>query len=215
MTSWATAHPEVVFVSLNYRLNIYGYANSPGISNADTNAGLRDQRTGLEWVVANIAAFGGDPSQITLGGQSAGAGSIGAYLYAHAARPLIRAAILMSGQAAITITPPPVPIPGVPVAGPNPFPEIAKAVGCPLQGNDYEGQLACIRTKSTEQLEAALNTTNTIGVSPFVDNSTVFSIPEYKSRGRAGKFAKIVSIYASVPRYLLIVHLLAAVDRNH
>ena len=104
----------------------------------------------------------------------------------------------MSGQAAVALTPPPIPIPGVPVAGANPFPEIAKAVGCALQGNDYEGQLRCVRTKSTEQLEAALNTTGTIGVSPFVDNSTVFSIPEYKSRGRAGKFARIVSICASI-----------------
>lgn len=191
LTSWSIAHPEIVFVSLNYRVNLYGYANSPALSTADTNAGLRDQRAAVEWVFANIAAFGGDPAQITLGGQSAGSGSIGTYLYAYASRPLIRGAILMSGQAATTMTPPPVPIPGVPAAGANPFPDIATAVGCPLQGRNYKAQLDCVRTKSVAQLTAALTSTNTLGVSPFVDNTTVFSVPEYKSRGRAGKFAKI------------------------
>ncbi|CAG7852957.1 Carboxylic ester hydrolase {ECO:0000256/RuleBase:RU361235} {ECO:0000256/RuleBase:RU361235} [Serendipita indica DSM 11827] len=191
MTSWAVAHPEVVFVSFNYRLNIYGYANSPAISKADTNAGLRDQRTAVEWVVANIIAFGGDPTQITLGGQSAGSGSIGTYIYAYASRPLIRGAILMSGQAATTLTPPPIPIPGVPAAGSNPFPDVAIALGCPLQGDKYKAQLDCVRTKSAEQLMDALNFTNTLGVSPFVDNTTVFTKAEYKSRGRAGNFARI------------------------
>ncbi|CAG7854443.1 Inosine-5'-monophosphate dehydrogenase {ECO:0000255/HAMAP-Rule:MF_03156} Short=IMP dehydrogenase {ECO:0000255/HAMAP-Rule:MF_03156}; Short=IMPD {ECO:0000255/HAMAP-Rule:MF_03156}; Short=IMPDH {ECO:0000255/HAMAP-Rule:MF_03156}; {ECO:0000255/HAMAP-Rule:MF_03156} [Serendipita indica DSM 11827] len=191
LTSWSTSHPEVVFVSFNYRLNVFGYANSPAIPNKDTNAGLRDQRTAVEWVVTNIAAFGGNPAQITLGGQSSGAGSIAAYLYAYESRPLIRGTILMSGQASMALTPPPIPIVGLPAAGPNPFPNIASAVGCPLQGQDYKAQLDCVRTKSVAQLTDALNSTNTLGIAPFVDNTTLFSKSEYKSRGRAGKFAKI------------------------
>ena len=202
-----------MFVSFNYRLNFYGYANSPAISKADTNAGLRDQRAAVEWVSANIAAFGGDPNQITLGGQSAGSGSIGTYLYNYASRPLIRAAILMSGQASTTITPPPIPIPGVPAAGANPFPDIATAAGCPLQGGNYKAQLECVKTKSVSEITNALTSSNTLGVSPFVDNAVVFSVAEYKSRGRAGKFARIVSIRADFR--CSTEHLLATFDRNH
>ena len=200
-------------MSFNYRLNFYGYANSPAISKADTNAGLRDQRAAVEWVSTNIAAFGGDPTQITLGGQSAGAGSIGAYLYTYASLPLIRGAILMSGQASTTITALQVSIPGVPTAPENSFPIIATAAGCPLQGSNYKAQLECVRTKSVSEITNALTSADIPGVPPFVDNTTVFSVAEYKSKGRAEKFAKILSICTDFR--CSTDHLLATLDRNY
>ncbi|CCA75964.1 hypothetical protein PIIN_09960 [Serendipita indica DSM 11827] len=96
LTKWAKVRPDIVFVSINYRLNFYGYADSPALSYNDTNAGLRDQRAAVEWVVANIAAFGGDPVHIVLGGQSAGSASVAEYLYAYPDQPLLRGAITMS-----------------------------------------------------------------------------------------------------------------------
>ena len=57
-------------VSLNYRLGILGFAKSTALSSH--NAALRDQRMALEWVRENIAAFGGDPDNITIHGQSSG-----------------------------------------------------------------------------------------------------------------------------------------------
>lgn len=53
----------------SYRLNIFGF---PGLPGMEQNVGLLDQRLAIEWVHKNIAAFGGDPSRITIFGQSAG-----------------------------------------------------------------------------------------------------------------------------------------------
>lgn len=60
-------------MSVNYRLGIFGFPGSPA---SDTNLGLLDQRLALEWTRDNIARFGGDPSRITLFGQSAGGASV-------------------------------------------------------------------------------------------------------------------------------------------
>lgn len=72
------------------------------------NLGLLDQRQALHWVKKHISAFGGDPSKVTIFGQSAGATSIGLHMTANDDDKLFRAAILESGSPADTIpTPPP------------------------------------------------------------------------------------------------------------
>ncbi|KAG8821373.1 hypothetical protein FRC19_007874 [Serendipita sp. 401] len=199
-TIWARAHPEIVFVSFNYRLNLFGYPDTPAITSSDTNAGLRDQRAAVEWVYKNIAGFGGDPDQIVLGGQSSGSATTSGYLYAHPHDSLIKGAILMSGQAPLQATPVPLPIPGVPSQGYNPFPVVAEAVGCPLSGTNnnathirrrYLAQLDCMRQKNTTELTEAMKQLNILGFGPIVDNQTVFTVSEYKSRGRAGRFARV------------------------
>ena len=88
------ARDGVVFVSLNYRLGIEGYGLFPDVP---PNPGLRDQLFALRWVHESIAAFGGDPDRITLGGQSAGAISTGALLAAPQTQGLVRRAVLQSG----------------------------------------------------------------------------------------------------------------------
>ncbi|CCA76164.1 related to esterase [Serendipita indica DSM 11827] len=191
LTSWAKAHPEIVFVSINYRLNFYGYTNSPALSSRDTNAGLRDQRAAVEWVAANIRAFGGDPTHIVIGGQSAGAASVAEYLYAYPLLPLIRGAITMSGQAALANVPAAGNVPGLPSQGPNPFPKIASSVGCPLIQNNYAAQLDCVRTKTVAEITQAISANNVYGISPFVDNQTLYTTPEYKARAGAGRFARV------------------------
>lgn len=55
---------------MNYRLGIFGFAKSAALSHH--NAAMRDQRLALEWVKDNVAAFGGDPDNITIHGQSSG-----------------------------------------------------------------------------------------------------------------------------------------------
>ncbi|KAF8847664.1 carboxylesterase family protein-like protein [Acephala macrosclerotiorum] len=69
---------NVVFLAINYRLGAFGFVSGPSLQaqGGDANAGLLDQRFALEWVQANIAKFGGDPSQVTVMGESAGGGSI-------------------------------------------------------------------------------------------------------------------------------------------
>lgn len=63
----------IIYVALNFRLSIFGYACLPVLKHLKSlNVGMRDQRAGLQWVKDNIAAFGGDPSKITAFGLSAG-----------------------------------------------------------------------------------------------------------------------------------------------
>ncbi|MFF5019342.1 carboxylesterase/lipase family protein [Streptomyces sp. NPDC001165] len=83
----------VVVVTLNYRVGIEGFAYIDG---APANRGLLDQVAALEWVCDNIRAFGGDPDQITVFGQSAGAGSVAALLAMPRAAGLFRRAIAQS-----------------------------------------------------------------------------------------------------------------------
>lgn len=93
---------DCVVVCLTYRVGALGYLHTPGISDsaADsaTNQGLQDQLEGLRWVKRNIAAFGGDPARITVGGISAGAFSIGSLLGLPEANGLFQQAILSSGS---------------------------------------------------------------------------------------------------------------------
>ncbi|MCG3750679.1 carboxylesterase family protein [Amycolatopsis sp. Poz14] len=88
------ADGDVVVVSVNYRLGAFGYLVCDGVS--EGNLGLADQALALEWVRDNIAAFGGDPGNVTLFGQSAGALSTLALLSKPDSRPLIRRAIVQS-----------------------------------------------------------------------------------------------------------------------
>ncbi|MFI9381865.1 carboxylesterase/lipase family protein [Kutzneria sp. NPDC052558] len=95
---------DIVFVTINYRLNAFGYlhqAARPGSG----NAGLLDQIEALRWVRDNITAFGGDPGNVTVMGESAGGMSIGILLGTPAARGLFRRAIVQSGGARPTASP--------------------------------------------------------------------------------------------------------------
>jgi para-nitrobenzyl esterase len=88
-------------VTINYRLGALGFLHLTDIDETDkgfsSNCGLLDQIAALEWVRDNIAAFGGDPENITIFGESAGAMSIGDLLAMPGAKGLYRKAILQSG----------------------------------------------------------------------------------------------------------------------
>ncbi|MFF7281344.1 carboxylesterase/lipase family protein [Streptomyces griseorubiginosus] len=84
---------DVVVVTLNYRVGVEGFALLEG---APANRGLLDQVAALEWVRDNIAAFGGDPRQVTVFGESAGAGSVASLLAMPSARGLFGRAIAQS-----------------------------------------------------------------------------------------------------------------------
>ncbi len=90
---------DMVFVGVNYRLGALGYLYLPGAEAhgaAPANRGLLDQMAALEWVQQNIEAFGGDPENVTLAGQSAGGGSAFALLSVARSRRLFHRAILQS-----------------------------------------------------------------------------------------------------------------------
>jgi para-nitrobenzyl esterase len=104
----AFARDGVVFVTLNYRLHALGFLALDGLfddSEGSGNLGILDQIASLSWVRDNIAAFGGDPDNVTVFGESAGAMSIGTLLPSPAADGLFRRAILESGAARHNLTP--------------------------------------------------------------------------------------------------------------
>ncbi len=90
---------DVVVVTINYRLGALGFVNHPELRarGVDANLGLRDQVRALEWVRENIGAFGGDPGNVTIFGESAGGMSVGTLLAVPAARGLFHRAVLQSG----------------------------------------------------------------------------------------------------------------------
>lgn len=90
----AFARDGVVLVSVNYRLGVEGFGV---FADAPHNRGLRDVVAALEWVRDEIAAFGGDPGNVTVFGQSAGANIVSALLVSPMARGLFRRAVLQSG----------------------------------------------------------------------------------------------------------------------
>jgi len=93
---------DVVFVSLNYRPGLMGYFDFSVIGGPEyadsANNGLRDQLLALQWVQDNIAAFGGDPGNVTVFGESAGGASISALLAVDQPQRYFRRAIVMSGS---------------------------------------------------------------------------------------------------------------------
>lgn len=98
----AYAEKGVVFVSINYRLGVFGFLAHPALTaespyQASGNYGLLDQVAALQWVQQNIAAFGGDPANVTVAGQSAGAFSISALMASPLCKGLFQRVIAQSG----------------------------------------------------------------------------------------------------------------------
>jgi para-nitrobenzyl esterase len=90
---------NVVVVTINYRLGVFGYFGMPGLAGSGT-FGLADQQAALRWVRQNAGAFGGDPHNVTVAGQSAGAMSVCAQLTSPRATGLFDKAVLQSGSCA-------------------------------------------------------------------------------------------------------------------
>jgi len=150
---------DVVVVSLNYRLGLFGSLALPELQAEDArgaagNMGLLDQIEALRWLKANAPAFGGDPNQLTVFGESAGGISVCALMGAPLADSLFQRAIIESGNCSL-------------FASTQPSPrwtktafevgeEVAAGLGC-----DSGDRLACLRALSAFELLAATE------VSPF------------------------------------------------
>ncbi|XP_060095207.1 acetylcholinesterase-like [Heteronotia binoei] len=93
--SFLAASENIIVASMNYRLSALGFLSLP--PDAPGNIGLWDQYLALSWLKENLAAFGGDPTQITLGGQSAGAASVGFHLLSPVSHGSFAQATLQSG----------------------------------------------------------------------------------------------------------------------
>ncbi len=99
------ARSNMVYVSLNYRLSVFGWFRSPALAEGESaldasgNYGTLDIMAALRWIQANIAAFGGDPSDVTVSGESAGAFDVLSLMVSAQARGLFQRAVVESGLA--------------------------------------------------------------------------------------------------------------------
>ncbi|WP_316800265.1 carboxylesterase/lipase family protein [Pedobacter frigidisoli] len=97
------AENDIVYVTINYRLGVFGFLSHPELTresefSASGNYGLLDQLQALNWIRANISAFGGDPDNITIGGESVGGHSVSAHMSSPLSRGLFARAIVESGS---------------------------------------------------------------------------------------------------------------------
>ena len=105
--TFVKAHPEVVLVSINYRLGLLGFLDLSSLPDGKAfsrsgNLGILDQVEALRWVKRNIRAFGGNPDNVTLFGHSAGGGSVSILASIDEAQGLFNRIIAQSGSVAFT-----------------------------------------------------------------------------------------------------------------
>ncbi|SPC61746.1 related to Cholinesterase precursor [Ustilago sp. UG-2017b] len=158
---------DIVVVTINYRLGALGWLASG--KELEGNAGLSDQILALKWVKKHIAAFGGDPDRITIGGESAGAQSVSALIASSAAKGLFRAGFMLSN--------PWVPWINRSVQTKYIAPSVATSLGCPTSG---QAMVECLQEVEDPKLfvqgAAFTNATNNITVAlAKVAGSSLFS----------------------------------------
>ncbi|GAQ55288.1 para-nitrobenzyl esterase [Streptomyces acidiscabies] len=166
----------VIGVSLNYRLGVFGFLGLPALTEEggeSGNYGFMDQQAALRWVQRNIAAFGGNPGEVTIGGESAGGWSVCGHLVAPGSRGLFARAMIQSGSC---------------VSGPQRRAEdagtaFARQAGCDQA--DRAAVLDCLRSASAGTLLDAGT------FSPgFVDGTTTFPAP-VREAVDSGRFARV------------------------
>lgn len=152
---------SAVLVSMNYRLNVFGFAGADQLRVQDSDAsstgnyGFQDQRMAMQWVAENIGAFGGNSSRVTIYGESAGAGSVSNHLAMHKSWPYFHRAILESGSFAEWVTQPMYLAQGG-------YDALVQALGCSTTTTtsnivDADAELQCMLAKSMNEVyEASL-----------------------------------------------------------
>lgn len=163
-TGRAFAESDVVFVSFNYRLGRFGFFAHPALTQEAAGAptgnyGLLDQIAALKWVRDNIAAFGGDPANVTIFGESAGGMSVHALVTSPLAKGLFQKAIVMSGGGRDVRWP----LPGV-VEAEAVGAKFARAKGIAGDGADT---LAALRALPVDSVMSGLNMMSLFGTKDF------------------------------------------------
>ncbi|KAM7195500.1 cholinesterase precursor [Rhypophila sp. PSN 637] len=190
---------DIVIVTVNYRLNIFGF---PGRPDTSQDLGLRDQRAAVEWIRDKIASFGGDPTKITISGQSSGGVSVDYWAYAYRDDPIVNGIIAHSGNAFSFPT-------NTKSVQQSNWDTVVKAVNCSRSDANKTGQqnhssdevLTCMRSlpyqtilTATSALKPAKSSSILRSIPPFwpiPDGETVFSAQECLALTDNGSFAKI------------------------
>ena len=193
----AFARAGIVFVSFNYRLGRFGFFAHPALTREAGdglvgNYGLMDQVAALKWVRANIAAFGGDPNNVTLFGESAGGGSVLTHLTSPVSAGLFNRVIVESGGGRGGLLPPhrvSQDLPGLP-SGESYGLAFAKSVGVEGEGPQALAALRAIpadKVVGGMHMMTMMNPTYVGG--PMLDGRIVVDSPDAVIR--AGHQAKV------------------------
>lgn len=142
---------RVIVVSVNYRLNIFGFPNAQALGNENLDPGLMDQRKAVEWVYQNIHSFGGDANRMILFGQSAGSMSVDKYIYAYPTDPLVSGFIAQSGLADSSI--------GAPDPQGTNFTYVASQLGC-TSSPDKDKIFSCMQQANATDVIQVYNNYN-------------------------------------------------------
>ncbi|KAJ7135504.1 carboxyesterase [Mycena crocata] len=178
----ARSNGGLVAVGIQYRLGLLGFLSGSAIrksSSASSNNGILDQRAAFEWIQRNIAAFGGDPTKVTIGGESSGAGSVALHLLAHGGEknPPFRAAVIQSAGLDSIYTDSHTELC---------FGNVTKQVGC----DSASDIVSCLRKASLGSIVSAVNNKpSTCKYLPVIDGNYVVDIPT--KLFAAGKFSKV------------------------
>nr|XP_019046933.1 hypothetical protein I302_03537 [Kwoniella bestiolae CBS 10118]OCF25863.1 hypothetical protein I302_03537 [Kwoniella bestiolae CBS 10118] len=134
----------VIFVTLNYRLGVFGWPNGPAFDHARAgNLGMRDIIRALEWVQENIWAFGGDKHRVTLHGHSAGAITI-SHLYFDTGQSLFNSAIMSSGA------PSSVPVGLTEKTWLEPYTQLLNLTNC--DNTTFGQEVGCLRNHTAQEI---------------------------------------------------------------
>ncbi|OQD61183.1 hypothetical protein PENPOL_c018G00218 [Penicillium polonicum] len=174
---------DLIVVTFNYRLNVFGFPNAPDIDPFKQNLGFLDQRLAIEWVYENIARFGGDPDRILLFGQSAGASSVDIHSYAYPDNPIVSALALHSGTAPLLTSAP----------DHQNWNALSTAVGCGVGAESFQCMRQVPMTKIVET-----RAKGSYNFYPIVDDVLVFS--DYAARAKMGKLAQLPTLGGSNER---------------
>ncbi|AVR44498.1 carboxylesterase [Christiangramia fulva] len=156
------AQKGIVVVTVNYRLNIFGFYAHPALSaeapyHASGNYGLLDQNAALKWVSENIENFGGDPEKITIGGESAGSISVSAQMASPMSKDYLAGAMGESG-ASIKPTLAPVPL------------SEAEKIGVEFMKKTSYNSIEDLRALSAEELYKVYQESGRFGFPTVIDH---------------------------------------------
>ncbi len=165
------ARQDVVVVTVNSRLNIFGYLYLAGLGDArfanSTNLGMQDKVAALRWVRDNIAAFGGNPGSVTIVGQSSGGGAVSTLMAMPTAQGLFHRAIIQSGTTVLKAIPQ----------------DVARTTTATfldklgLHGTTGSALVEKLQSLSMEELSAAQLPAYSLRLGPVVDGLTLPSDP--------------------------------------
>src|SRR5262249_26976173 len=185
---------NVVVISLNYRLNIFGFAANRAFGPNSGDYGLQDQQAALQWVQRNVSAFGGDPNNVTIFGESAGGSSVCDQIASPTAAGLFHKGISTSGQYNTIYE----------------TPESAGPPGTSLEVQDCKSRLPSLALAELvgDQFAVALGCTgpNVAACMRAVDMATVFDVAglgyQYGGFGTIAPTINGTTLVASLPALL-------------